>query len=833
MRYRVVLRNPAKVLLFTIWGFILFFQSQSIADWGIQTPDGGNQTESGRHCSMALDSADRAHIVYTQMDSAAGGYVLKYTTNSIGAADTWDSLFIDAPPSANVGAFNAVFIDPDDHLHVSYYHIMNGDLIYADSSAWPTWTHVPVDTPGDVGRDTDIVADASGGIHISYYDEGNEALKYAYKPSGGTWSVETVLDFTCSNPSDANCRVGQYTSIGIDSSENPHIVYYENAFGYLKHAWKSSGSWSTETISTIWAEGQTSLVMDGNDLHVSFYSFASGNLMYATNATSTWVVETAHNSSFDVGTYSSIGLDAGGGVHIAYYDETEQDLEYTTRIDGYWMNQTVDGTGNSGRETNIVIAGEQVHIGYYQVSGNNLRYALHDPNAPHVTATVPTDQAPDSQLNHAILVAFSEAMDAATLSGSGIALQDDQNNPVGGTVAYDATSHIAAFVPGSDLSPDTTYTATVATSATDVGGQPMDTDVSFSFTTGSTADSSAPYVESSIPADGAVSVRTNRRVMILFSEEVDPNQVSSSTVLMFGEDLSGGGGFTDAVTGSVTYVAGNRIAVFTPDIDLDENRSYRMTLTSAIADLGGIPLAADHSLTFTTGGATDATPISINTVTPAESATGVLKSATVSILFSEPVNPATLLGDYVSVSELKARSIQYNWYTQTATLTFDTALVSSKRYTATAISGIEDLAGNPLTPGKQWTFTATPGVVSTWPLPYASNVDPDLDREIEATFWGDMDASTIDSVSFFLSRNGTTIPATTVTYDTADRTAKLRIPDTLTLYSGATYTVTLTTAVQDTSGAGLEENYVWEFTTYGTPSDGGSGGCFISGLTMN
>ncbi len=780
---------------------------------------------------MSLDAANRAHIAYTRLDTSTGYVSLRYITNQAGAADSWDSLAIDAPSGMSTGGFNSIFVDPSNHVHVGYYHIGGGDLKYADSSAWPTWNSVSVDTSGNVGRDTDIVADASGGIHISYYDVGNQALKYAYKPAGGSWSTETVFDFSCTNPNDPSCRVGQYTSIGIDTVGNPHIVYYENAYGYLKHAVKSSGTWSSETVSTIWAEHETSLAMDGDDLHVSFYSVGDGNLMYATNAGGSWVVETAHNSSFDLGTYSSIGLDADGNAHIAYYDETEQDLEYTTNASGFWMNRTIDDINIVGSEKELVVGGsDQVHIGYYSPTGNSLKYAVFDPDAPFINATVPEDRTQTAPPNRALLAAFSEAIDPSTVTNASFYLLDEQNNSVSGTVVYDAASRIAAFYPDAGLTPDTTYSATVTKDATDSGGKPMARDVSFSFTTASSADTDQPYVESSIPANGAGSIAINSAVMVLFSEEIDPTTLTASSFLLHGEDVSGGGGYNDAVSGTIAYDAGNRIALFSPDTPLSENRNYQVSLTSAIDDLCGTNMTSDHSFIFTTGNSTDTTAVSVTSVTPIEGAVGVMKDAVVTIQFSEPVNPLTLVSDNFSVSESAARSIVYNWYNYTATLTVDTTLVSSKLYTATAIAGIEDLAGNGLNPGKQWTFIATPGVRSTWPIHRASNVDPDLDRDIEATFYGDMDGSTIDTGSFVLSRNGTHVPGTTVTYDIATRTAGLRIPDTLTLYSGATYTVTLTTAVQDQHGVSLEQDYTWEFTTFGSPSSGGSGGCFLSDL---
>ena len=822
---------PSFVLIFSaICTFIIMTQLQASADWGLQTLDGGMSTGSGRHRSLALDTAGRVHVAYTKMNASLTFNTLRYITNQVGSADTWDAVDIDAPSNKSVGADNAIFVDSAYQVHVGYYSPGDGALKYATSSAWPTWSNELVDTQGNVGLDTDIVLDASGGIHISYFDEDNDALKYAYKPSSGSWSTETVVDLTCSVPGDPNCRVGEYTSIGIDTGGNPHIIYYQNTFGYLKHATKSSGSWDIETVdSTIWAEHETSLVMDGDHLHVSFYSVRDADLMYATNATGSWVVETAHDNGFDIGKYSSIGLDASGNVHISYYDDFENDLEYTSNAGGFWVNQTVEADGHTGSGTSLAVADDQVHIGYFQSSSNNLRYARYNPDAPDVLSSVPADQAQGIPLNHTLLVVFSEAMDAATVNTTSFTVLDAQSNPVNGTVTYDSTNFIAQFTPDTYLTLDTTYTVTISNTVTDAGGTPMASNITFTFTTGTSTDAVAPSIENSYPANSATGIARNNCVMVLFSEEVDPATLTASTVMLHGEDVSGGGGYNDAVSGTIAYDAGNRIVVFSPDTILDENRNYQVTLTAVIDDLSGLTMTADHYIIFATGTGTDATPVTIASVTPSEGAIGVIKSSTVSIHFSEPVNPLTLKTTDINVSESTTRNVAYNFYTNTAILTLDDDFVSSKKYAATVVAGIEDLCANPLNPGKQWFFVATPGVLSTWPNDYHTGIDPQLD-EIEATFYGHMDASTINTSSFVLSRNGTTVPGSTVTYDAATRTATLRIADSLTLYSGATYTVTLTTAVQDENGAGLEQDYTWEFTTFGSPSNGGSGGCFLSDL---
>lgn len=820
--------------IFTGWLALLTPGAEIFADWNIQTLEGGNQTYTGKLSSLALDSNDRVHIAYTKMDQSIGEYSLKYITNQNDTADTWDSLVVDIRAS-----YNAIAVDDSDQIHISYYSLVNANLRYAYSSVWPTWITGLVDQSGNVGLDTDIAVDADYGIHISYFDETNDALRYAYKPVVGSWAVETVQDLICATPTDPTCRVGEHTSIGVDTDGNPHIIFYSNTYGYLKHATTSGGPWTIETVSTLWSEGQTSLVMDGDVLHVSFYDFANGNLMYATNGSGAWTVETVHDNGMDVGKYASIGLDSSGNVHISYhdvtgerspvsdYDVTAGGLEYATNASGFWMNQTITNDPASGEGTSLAIGSDdQVHIAYYSRLGNTLEYALYNPDAPYLQSTVPYDGANGINLNRAVLAAFSEAMTPATLNSNTFYLQDEQSNSVSGAVSYDATSHIVVFKPSANLSPNTTYTATILNDVTDAGGTPMARDVSFTFTTGTSIDYAPPSVMDIFPASGATNVPPNRSVMVLFSEEIDPTTLTGSSFLVNGPSLAGGG-YGDPVSGTIAYDAGNRIAIFTPNEFLTQGQNYQVTLTTAIRDLRGAGMGANYQAIFTTGTTNDTTGPAIQLVSPGGNATGVVKGATVSIQFNEPINPLTLTYNNYAVSESTARDISYNWYTRTASLRFSEDFTSSKRYAATATAGIEDACGNALAPGKQWFFRTTPGVRSTWPYDGDSNIVTHITRPLEATFWGDMDPATITTSSFYMSRNGISIPGT-VTYDVATRTANLQLPANLTLYPGSTYTLTVTSAVQDTYGANMEEDYVWTFTTYGTSSGSSGGGCFIS-----
>lgn len=98
-----------------------------------------------------------------------------------------------------------------------------------------------------------------------------------------------------------------------------------------------------------------------------------------------------------------------------------------------------------------------------------------------------------------------------------------------------------------------------------------------------------------------------------------------------------------------------------------------------------------------------------------------------------------------------------------------------------------------------------------WTEPAAGSRNAPLDTAVKATFDQDMDLTTIAEDSFTLTRMGASQAAVTgtVSYDATSRQAVLR-PGGL-LSAGAQYRARLTTDVQATGGAALEEAYTWTF----------------------
>jgi hypothetical protein len=92
-----------------------------------------------------------------------------------------------------------------------------------------------------------------------------------------------------------------------------------------------------------------------------------------------WFIETA-DAAGDVGTYTSLALDASGNPHISYRDDTNDTLKYAYYDGSSWQIETVDATGNVGIWTSIALdTSDNPHILYSELYPvEDLKYAYHD-----------------------------------------------------------------------------------------------------------------------------------------------------------------------------------------------------------------------------------------------------------------------------------------------------------------------------------------------------------------------------------------------------------------------------------------------------------------------
>jgi Ice-binding-like/Bacterial Ig-like domain len=211
-----------------------------------------------------------------------------------------------------------------------------------------------------------------------------------------------------------------------------------------------------------------------------------------------------------------------------------------------------------------------------------------DVTKPRVSRTVNDNGATGVPINTKVGATFSEAMDPATITTTTFTLRQG-TTVVPGTVAYSGVN--AVFTPTDNLALSTLYTARITTGATDLAGNalagnqaslPAASDYVWSWTTGATADNTAPSVILTYPVDNATNVAINSAVTATFSEAMDPLTITTATFTV--TDNVGA-----PVAGTVAYL--DNVATFTPTANLPDNTSFTATITTGAADLAGNALA--------------------------------------------------------------------------------------------------------------------------------------------------------------------------------------------------------------------------------------------------
>ena len=325
---------------------------------------------------------------------------------------------------------------------------------------------------------------------------------------------------------------------------------------------------------------------------------------------------------------------------------------------------------------------------------------------PTVTFVTPMNAQTGVAINRKITATFSEAMDLATISTATFTVTGPGVVPVTGAVTYDPINHIAIFTPDSDLLPNTTYTATITTGAENSRGASLAVPFVWTFTTGATADNTRPTVIFVNPADLAIGVPINTAVTATFSEVMDPLTLTTATFTVTGPG-------TTPVTGTVTYVG--TTATFTPASDLAISTLFTATITTGAKDLAGNALAVDFVWTFTTGATKDTTRPTVILVNPANHATGVPINTAVNATFSEAMMPGTIITANFTLTGPGGIPVigivSYNLLTDIATFTPSSPLAINTKYTATIMTGVQDLAGNHMLNNYVWSFTTAATIV--------------------------------------------------------------------------------------------------------------------------
>ena len=419
----------------------------------------------------------------------------------------------------------------------------------------------------------------------------------------------------------------------------------------------------------------------------------------------------------------------------------------------------------------------------------------------------PADGETEVALDKSITVDFNRDINESTLNTATFKIR-----PAGVIVflsasrSYNALLKRATLNPTANLLPNTTYYVTLTDGIESTGGLPLFNAQTWSFKT-----ISPPAVLTKTPAAGATNVPVDQTIPVTFDKNMDWSTVSASSFYL---QKSGGGTIAATITKSVD----KRTASINPLVDLEEGATYVVTLTTAVKAENGLSLESTVVWSFTT--AADAPQVI--TKVPAHGATNVPVDQTISATFNKDMDASTLTSATFYIrksggSPLVA-TVAYNASTRTATLDPAVDLEEGEAYEVRLTTAVEGENGAPLAAAVVWTFTAAgaaPTVTTKVPTNGAAGVP--VTQVISATFDKDMDASTFTSATFYIQKSGGSPLVATVAYSAGTRTATL--DPAADLEAGATYQVTLSTAVEGADGQTLAgAPVVWNFTTAGGTS---------------
>ncbi len=424
--------------------------------------------------------------------------------------------------------------------------------------------------------------------------------------------------------------------------------------------------------------------------------------------------------------------------------------------------------------------------------------------------------------NNPVVLTFSKPINPGTIAGNVAMYTGSTLYTSGYSLSGDSTT---VYFSIGNMPYNTVFTVVAGPNITDLAGNHLAAEFRSSFTTAPQPVVQRPTVNAIRPSNGATGVLSSSAVTFFTSAALNMTTVNASSV-----HVSENGTLK---TGTIAPPAGNSQAItFTPTTPFAAGALIEIWFTSAAQDASGNALY-DYYAHFTVAPDLTGTPLTVISQGPCYGNCGAATNAVVEVLFSKPVNPATVTSSSFFVSAGFAPGSPINgvisFMNNNRMIRFTPnapgfALNSYfSVYLASSIQGADGLAfAGSATSYNFYSYVSNPAnntppfVTGLAPTNGAGSIG--TNALVSVTFSSNMDPRTLDPANVTLTGPGGSIPLS-ISYNASSLT--MTITPQAPLPPGANVALQLN-GVSDSSGNALSPTpYNSSFITAGTPDYAG------------
>ena len=426
--------------------------------------------------------------------------------------------------------------------------------------------------------------------------------------------------------------------------------------------------------------------------------------------------------------------------------------------------------------------------------------ATPDTVAPTVLSVTPGDGSTGVGRNTAVILTFSESLNASTINGSNFTLFADG---VRISTSVSRSSDNRTVTLSATLPADSLIQVAVTSAVQDLSGNAL-ADFISQFSTGPAIDNGQPTVTTQRPGNGANNVPLNSTVVLFASESLDSASVAGA--LHLSQDGA-------EVSGSVRVTADGRAVEFIPDVPWSPGALVQVFLDGTAQDTSGNALRSYQGSFRTLPDPALQRP-SVVRDTLASISSGALLNPVLELEFSEALDATTVDGSTVQLREnttgnpLVAATVSLRG-DRTIRVVADAALTANTRYFLDVLNGVQDLQGqtpnastNPATVIFRRFFTTGDQSDSVAPTVAAVSppdgvADVPLNTQVRVRFDEPINVLTVDESSVLLSDGASQTVACSIAFRDGDREVLL-VPHEL-LAENQLYSLTIA-GVEDRAG---------------------------------